>query len=232
MLSRVAVIPMLDREVYLYAEVDRIIGLRNGTARRWINGYERGGKHYEPILRVQSRDTEWATWGEFVEARILAELREEVQTRRLRLAIQALRETFRVDYPLAHLRPYLSAANHELILGGTDVGLDEAKMVVRTGQMLLGDGWPLIERAKLGVDEHGESFVAELPADDEFPDIVINPQRFSGQPTIAGRRIAVATIAGMRKAGESEEDLAGDYGLSIAQVRAAVDYAKKHRVAA
>ncbi len=34
---------MLDREVYAYAEVDKLIGLA-GTAKRWINGYERGGK--------------------------------------------------------------------------------------------------------------------------------------------------------------------------------------------
>lgn len=32
---------MLDREVYLYAEVDKLIGLAAGTARRWINGYKR-----------------------------------------------------------------------------------------------------------------------------------------------------------------------------------------------
>lgn len=232
MLSPVALISLLDREVYLYAEVDRIVGLRSGTARRWINGYERGGKSYAPILRTQPRDSEWVTWGEFVEARILAELREEVKTQRLRLAVQALRDAYKVDYPLAHLRPYLSAESRELVIGGADVGLDDEKMVVRTGQMLLGDGLSLMERATLGVDENGERYVTELPADDEFPDIVINPQRFSGQPTIAGRRIAVATIAGMREAGEGEADLAADYGLSISQVRAAVDYAKKHRLAA
>lgn len=233
MLSPVALIPMLDRDVYLYAEVDRIIGLRTGTARRWINGYERGEKRYKPILRVEYRDTEWATWGEFVEARILAEMREEVKTQRLRLAVQALRDTFGVRYPLAHLRPYLSAQDRDLVIGGADVGFDEeTKMVVRTGQMLLGEGWSLIEKARIGVDEAGERFVAELPVDEEFPEIVINPQRFSGQPTIAGRRVAVATIAGMRKAGEAEEDLAADYGLSIAQVRAAVEYAEKYRVAA
>ncbi|MDP7729465.1 DUF433 domain-containing protein [Mycobacterium sp. TY813] len=223
---------MLDREVYLYAEVDRIIGLRNGTAKRWINGYERGGVDYKPILRVEARDTEWVTWGEFVEARIIAEFREQVKTRRLRSAIQALRDTYQIDYPLAHLRPYLSAEATDLVIGGAEVGLDDAQMVVRTGQMLLGDGWPLIERARLGIDERGESYVAELPADEDFPEIVINPQRLSGQPTIAGRRVAVATIAGMNKAGESVEDLAADYGLSIAQVRAAINYADKHRLAA
>ncbi len=48
MLADMSVLSMLDRDVYLYSEVDRLIGLRGGTARRWINGYERGGKQYDP----------------------------------------------------------------------------------------------------------------------------------------------------------------------------------------
>ena len=75
MLAGMPVLNLLDRDVYLYSEVDRIVGLRPGTARRWINGYSRAGKHHDPILRIEPRDTEWATWGEFVEARILKEYR-------------------------------------------------------------------------------------------------------------------------------------------------------------
>ncbi len=232
MLADMSVLSMLDRDVYLYSEVDRLIGLRGGTARRWINGYERGGKQYDPILRAAPRATEWVTWGEFVEARVLAEFREEVPTRRLRAAVESLRATYRIDYPLAHLRPYLSAANRELTIGGGEVGLEEAQMVVRTGQLLISEGWPVVQRAQLGTDEQGEKYVAELAADDEFPGIVVNPRRYSGQPTFAGRRVSVETIARMVSAGEREEDLAADYGLSIAQVRAAVDYVAKHGHAA
>ncbi len=229
MLADMAVLSMLDHDVYLYAEVDRIVGLRAGTARRWINGYVRGGKQYDPILRAEPRGTEWATWGEFVETRILAQYREEdVPTRRLRAAIAALRETYRFDYPLAYLRPYLSADNRELMISGEDVGLDEVRMVLRTGQLILGEGWPVIERAQLGTDTRGEKFVTELPPDDDFPGIVVNPNRYSGQPTFVGRRVAVATIAGMVAAGDREEDLAADYGLSLIQVRDAVRYIEKH----
>jgi len=228
MLADMSVLSMLDHDVYLYAEVDRIVGLRSGTGRRWINGYQRSGKQYDPILRTEPRDTEWATWGEFVETRILAEYRDDVPTRRLRAAIAALRETFRFDYPLAYLRPYLSAANRELTVGGEDIGLDEARMVIRTGQLILGEGWPVIEQAQLGTDTRGEKFVTELPPDDDFPGIVVNPNRYSGQPTFVGRRVAVATIAGMVAAGEKEEDLAADYGLSLLQVRDAVRYIRKH----
>jgi hypothetical protein len=56
MLGLMSVTSMLDREVYTYAEVDRLIGLRGGTARRWINGYQRGGRSYDPILATPARD--------------------------------------------------------------------------------------------------------------------------------------------------------------------------------
>jgi hypothetical protein len=102
------VVSLLDRPVYLYREVDRVLGLRNGTAKRWINGYERQGRHYAPILRLEPVSTEWATWGEFVEARILAEYCDQrIVTKRLRAAVTALREIFGLRYPLAYAHPYL-----------------------------------------------------------------------------------------------------------------------------
>jgi uncharacterized protein (DUF433 family) len=234
MLARMPVTSMLDREVYLYAEVDRLIGLSAGTARRWINGYERSGKVYEPILRVAPRDTEWATWGEFVETRILAEYRDEnIPTARLRGAIDGLRRLYGIDYPLAHLRPYLAVHERDLTISGEEVGLSEDELVVRTGQHLLGGAsWNLIVQASLAQDETGEKIVTELRPDLEFPDIVISPDRYSGQPTFVGRRVSVATIAGMAKAGERPEDLAADYGLSLEQVQAAKDYAEKYSLSA
>lgn len=234
MLARMSVTSMLDREIYLYAEVDRLIGLSGGTARRWINGYGRSGTAYPPILRVTPRDTEWATWGEFVEARILAEYRDDnIPTARLRGAIEGLRRLYDIDYPLAHLRPYLAVHERDLTISGEEVGLSEDEMIVRTGQRLLfGSGRDLILHASLAQDERGEKVVSELRPDPDFSEIVISPDRYSGQPTFVGRRVSVATIAGMANAGERPEDLAADYGLSLAQVQSAVAYAQRYGLAA
>ena len=187
-----SVASMLDREVYVYAEVDRLIGLHGGTARRWINGYERAGKSYEPILRIVPRDTPWVTWGEFVEARMLAEFRdrEKVRTSRLRAAVDSLRRMYGINYPLAHLRPYLDVHERDVTISGSDVGLPDEQIIVRTGQRLLGDARWLADVAALDHDEEGEQVFTQLPADREFPDIVINPARLSGQPTFVGSRIS------------------------------------------
>lgn len=221
---------MLDREVYVYAEVDRLIGLRGGTARRWINGYERSGKSYPPILRVTPRDTPWVTWGEFVETRVIAEFRDfkNVPIPRLRAAIDELRRAFGMQYPLAHMRPYLSSYDRELTIKDE---ASEHEVVIRTGQQLLGDSLWLAKRSALENDENGETFIAEIPADRDFPDIVINPMRYSGQPTFVGRRVSPVTIAGMANSGEPHEVLAAEYGISVEQVDQAVAYTERYRLA-
>lgn len=230
MLSAMTVTSMLDREVYVYAEVDRLIGLRGGTARRWINGYERSGKSYPPILRVTPRDTPWVTWGEFVETRVIAEFRDfkNVPIPRLRAAIDELRRAFGMQYPLAHMRPYLSSYDRELTIKDE---ASEHEVVIRTGQQLLGDSLWLAKRSALENDENGETFIAEIPADRDFPDIVINPMRYSGQPTFVGRRVSPVTIAGMANSGEPHEVLAAEYGISVEQVDQAVAYTERYRLA-
>ncbi|MDZ7882211.1 MAG: DUF433 domain-containing protein [Mycobacterium sp.] len=232
MLSRMSVASMLDREVYVYAEVDRLVGLRGGTARRWINGYERSGTVHEPILRIVPRDTAWVTWGEFVEVRMLAEFRDikNVPTRRLRAAIDSLRRTYRPDYPLAYLKTFLDVHARDLTISGEEVGLPDEEVVVRTGQRLLGDAKWLADVAVLEHDDEGEPLIAQLPADKDFPEIVINPARLSGQPTFVGSRVSPVTIAGMANGGVPHEDLAADYGLSLSQIQQALDYTDKYRL--
>jgi uncharacterized protein (DUF433 family) len=227
---------LLDRQVYLYSEVDHLIGLHSGTARRWINGYVRSGKSYEPILRTAPVDSDWVTWGEFVETRILAEYRDqEIPTSRLREAVGDLREMFQVAYPLAHLRPYLGAENGDLAIArqSVDPSDEEGLMILRTKQLLLAaSSRAVIDTATLAIDAAGEKFAADLPADSRFPGIVLSPDHLGGQPTFVGRRVSVDTIAGMIAAGEDPADLAADYRLSIAQVRAAEAYAAAYGVAA
>lgn len=76
---------MLDRAIYSYADVDRLVGLHEGTSRRWLEGYSRSGKFYDPVLREEPIHVDVVTWGEMVEARLLAEFRSrDVSVQRLR----------------------------------------------------------------------------------------------------------------------------------------------------
>ncbi|MCA1709064.1 MAG: hypothetical protein LC808_39620, partial [Actinobacteria bacterium] len=82
----------------------RLLGLNLDTAKRWINGYRRHGREYEPIVREEPTDTTWVTWGEFIEARLLSEYRDlnEIKIIRMRRVVAALREYYYYYYYYYH----------------------------------------------------------------------------------------------------------------------------------
>ncbi|MDR0432273.1 MAG: hypothetical protein LBH48_03050, partial [Bifidobacteriaceae bacterium] len=98
---------LLDRPMYTYAGTDRLLHLPPGTARRWLNGYVRLGRFYDPVLRAEPLEADVVTWGEAVETRLLAEYRDKGASMvSLRPAVELLRAEFG-RYPLAHARPFL-----------------------------------------------------------------------------------------------------------------------------
>jgi hypothetical protein len=56
-------VSLLDHRVYGLSDVDRLLVLPPGTGRRWIDGYDRGGVHYPPVVRVERTRDEEVTWG-------------------------------------------------------------------------------------------------------------------------------------------------------------------------
>src|SRR5215472_15141943 len=99
------IVDLLDRPLYGMSQVDRLLALPSGTAKRWIDGYQRRGRLYDPVIRLESTGDEIVTWGEFVETRFLAEYRTKgVPLLRMRPAILELRKEFG-PYPLAQARP-------------------------------------------------------------------------------------------------------------------------------
>jgi len=114
--ERVGDVAVLDRRVYVMADVDLYLGLPAGTARRWIDGYQRGGRSYPPVIRPEHSGHESVTWGEFVETSLLSRYRSRgVSLQRLRPAVQRLRVEFDSHYPLASAAPYLDVSGRELV---------------------------------------------------------------------------------------------------------------------
>lgn len=58
--------------------------------------------------------------------------------------------------------------------------------------------------------------------------ITTNPDVLCGKPCIAGTRISVELVLEDLAAGSSVQDIADAYGLSLAQVRAALTFAAAH----
>ncbi len=213
------VIALLDRDVYGMGQVDRLLGLSRGTAYRWIDGYERRGRRYEPLVRAATSGSETVTWGEFVEVRLISEYRRQgVSVFRMRPAIMALRDEFSTDYPLAAAQPFLSAEGRELVLRvQQETNLRPSlRFVVRSGQTVL----PSLEvyRFQQAAD-YDDDMVRRFRIADN---VVIDPEYASGEPTITGRRLRVATVAESIAAGEQREAVAEMWDITPQAVDDAV----------
>ena len=213
------VIALLDRDVYGMGQVDRLLGLSRGTAYRWIDGYERRGRRYEPLVRAATSGSETVTWGEFVEVRLISEYRRQgVSVFRMRPAIMALRDEFSTDYPLAAAQPFVSAEGRELVLRvQQETNLRPSlRFVVRSGQTVL----PSLEvyRFQQAAD-YDDDMVRRFRIADN---VVIDPEYASGEATITGRRLRVATVAESIAAGEQREAVAEMWDITPQAVDDAV----------
>lgn len=223
-MSEAGLLDLLERPIYGMAQVDRLLRLKSGTAKRWIDGYERSGKKYPPVVRVDPTGDEIVTWGEFVETRLLAEYRNAgVPLVRMRPAVDRLREEFHPKYPLAHARPFVDVAGRELVLKIQEtVGLDRHLRLVelaKNGQIVLVEEADSFRRA---AQFRSDGVVERLLAVTEIPQVVIDPLRQFGEPVV--RSVPTEVIAEQVRAGESIAAIVELYELPSASVEAALRY--------
>lgn len=219
----------LERPVYGYSQVDDLLNLNVGTARRWIDGYVRRGREYAPVVRERRTEAELVTWGEFVETKLLAAYRDAgVPMLHMRPVVEGLRQRFQVRYPLATIRPYLDED-----LGVVYEVQEEAKLeasmrlVVEagSGQYVLA---PDVRRFRRiaefePMDDH--RVVARFRPLGEHRDVVIDPTRRFGNPVV--RSTPTDVLAELVRAGEPVEWVAAQYDLRLDQVLDALEYERQ-----
>lgn len=219
-MSKVA--SLLDRPVYTFPEVDRLLGLHAGTSRRWIDGYVRGAKHYPPVVREEATGSEAVTWGEFVETRLLSEYRNTgVPMLRMRPAVDILRREFG-PYPLARSKPFTDS--QDLILMVQDESALDRRMrfvVVRTGQIVLSEEMARYLEHVSFDDDDAPTAVHPLG---NGVSVAIDPLVRGGAPMVNG--VPTEVLASLHRGGDSIADLARWYDLSEADVGAAITYEK------
>jgi uncharacterized protein (DUF433 family) len=221
------VVELLDRPIYSFGQVDHILRLTPGTARRWIDGYTRGARAYEPVVRTASTGDETVTWGEFVETRLLSEYRDAgVPLIRMRPAVERLREELNTRYPLASAKTWLATDGRELVRKVQDeVNLNQRlAIVVRTGQGVL--AWSHeaddFQRSAEWTANSVDAQIRALRPVADIPEVRIDPLRSFGEPVVRGVRTDI--IAELRRAGDTTQMIAELYDLPVDVVDAAIRY--------
>jgi uncharacterized protein (DUF433 family) len=214
---------VLEREIYTEAAAARLLRLAPGTLHYWLEGGERNGKTYPPVIRETPKGGRKVTWAEFIEARLLREYRKHhnVPMHELRAFIGLLRDRLGVPYPLAHAEPYISG--RELVWQAqqdTNLAPDFALVAEVSNQyLLLPPAAAFVERVTWSDDG-----VAVRLRPDAYPNspVVIDPDVDYGSPTVRG--VKTETLAELADSGEDERELALLYGLTVDEVRHALAY--------
>ncbi len=223
-------VTVLDREMYTEAAAARLLGLPQGTLNYWLEGGERRGKVYRPVIRVEPRgDRAAVTWAEFVEAGLLREYRRthKVPMAELRAFIDVVRERYATPYPLADRRPYVSG--RDLLSHAQEAaGLDPEFCLVAEvrGQYVLTSPADSFVRR---VTWDGDTAAEWRPHNDPQSPVRMNPDVRFGRPAIAG--IATEVLWEHEQAGESVEEIAAEFSLQQDSVLWALAYETSARAA-
>jgi uncharacterized protein (DUF433 family) len=228
--------PLLDVELYALSEAARLLQLTTITLKRWLEGGNVSGTFYAPVIREQPTGSDVVTWGEFLEAGMLAEYRKKrkIALQRIRPFVDDLR---RLDsgtkYPLAEFQPDIDTAKRELVLRAQqDAGLLETEVFLRrVGHRSHPGGWQVqwAEPVRVFIDkvDFDVGIPQRLyPMGKEKP-VAIDPNVVFGIPQVHGIRTEIIreTYADLG----NEEEVAKDWGIEADDVRAALQWEMRLR---
>lgn len=216
-------VEILERDMYSEAEAARLLRLSQGTLNYWLEGGERRGKTYPPIIRVEPKGERSVTWAEFVEASLLREYRRthRVPMVELRNFIDSLRQSLGVPYPLAHQRPFVGADRRLVYEAQEDSGLDADYCLVASvsNQLILTHpAIVFVER----VTWEGDVAAGWRPHDDPASPVRIDPDVRFGRPAVGG--VSTETLWEHSEGGEDPHEIADAFDLDVDDVFWALAY--------
>jgi uncharacterized protein (DUF433 family) len=218
-------IETLDREIYTTSRAGKLLRVPPATLEWWLEGRSGPDQSYPPVLRAEPTGSKMVTWGEFVEAGYLREYRRthKVPLSHLRKFIDLLREHQGVPYPLAHYKPYVGEGQKLVIKLQEEADLPPELwlFVPVNNQIILLPGAEAF-LAKVDFSKDEAQWAERLHPNGKQSPVVFDPEYSFGEPTVRGVRTEV--LAELIEAGEAMDEVAEEYGLKVAQLKAALSY--------
>jgi uncharacterized protein (DUF433 family) len=215
-----------DHPAYTLPEAARYLKVAQGTLRSWVIGRPcqsgRRPPHFKALIHPAGNPPPMLSFWNLIEAHVLRSLRTDqgVRMDALRRATNYAQKTWKIDRLL--LSPELQADAGKLLL--THYG--ELIELSASGQVAVRrmfnehlarvrwDNWQFPVKLYPAT---GETLPSARP-------IAIDAQVAFGRPVVAKRGITTSIIADRIDAGETPEELAADYDLSVDEVEEAVLY--------
>ncbi len=220
---------VLDQELYSEAEAARLLRLAPSTLHWWLEGGERRGRTYRPVLRVEPTGCHAVSWAEFIEAGLLRQYRRvhQVPLPQLRRMIDILRDRWGA-HPLVHEQPYLGPGRRLLVEAQDEAGVAPEYQLVAVvgGQLLL---LPPAESFVEKVEWDRDVPVRWRPHADPGSPVRIDPEVRFGKPAVRG--ISTEVIWEHVEANESFGEVADQFDLTPDEARWAYAYETSARAA-
>jgi uncharacterized protein (DUF433 family) len=233
-----AYIPAFARDArheptYGLAQAAPYLGLSETTLRQWVMGrpLQAGSDFSPPLIKLPDPERPVLSFTNLVEAYVLASLRRKhrIKMRKIRQALSYLEHELESEHPLA--TEQLESAGGSLFIKKYGQLIDLPESGQTAIEEVLRPYLQRIEHDALGLAER--FYPVRRTADASAPRVVvIDPEVSFGRPTIAGRGISVSILIERFSAGESMEDLAEDYDLTMPQIEEAIRYGLPDELAA
>lgn len=209
---------------YTLADVARFARVPTPTLRSWVTGRNYrthgGPERFKPLI-VPASPTH-LSFINLVEAHVLAAIRRNhgVPMHKVRSAIDYVGRELGVQHPLA--REKFETDGVSLFIRR----LEKLFNASESGQVAMQDVLSIYLQ-RIRYDEAGMSalffpFTRATAERDQPQEVVINPAVMWGRPVILGTRIDTRTVFSRYRAGETLDEIAEDFNLTLEQVDEAV----------
>jgi uncharacterized protein (DUF433 family) len=206
---------IFETPAYPFVEAAHYLNLPLSTLRAWCLGQpmrvDSRARRFQPLIRLDGTQHRALSFLNLVEAHVLAGIR-----RQHHIPLPAVRRA--LEFTAKRLRTRRPLAEVQFQTDGVDLLVERLGSLInvtRDGQTEMADvlreHLKRIERNEQGVPIRLFPFTRKDERGEPPAVVVIDPHIAFGRPVLVGRAVPTAVLADRFKAGDSFEQLAGDY---------------------
>jgi len=213
--------------VYSVIEAAHYLRIPRSTLRAWVAGqaYRANGRRgmFRPIITAPDSRLRLLSFINLVEAHVLDALRtqhqHQISLQTIRRALHYLAREFHTAHPLVDQRFETDGVNLFVRRYGALVNISESGQLAM--RRVLETYLRRVDRDEAGLVARLYPFTRKRNADEPRA-VVIDPRIAFGRPVLVGTGIPTVVIAERYKAGDSVDELAGDYGRDRLEIEEAL----------
>lgn len=219
---------LLNMRLFSVSEAGRLLSIPSSTLSYWLHGSRRRGRVYDPVLRESLNDDGVLTWGEFIEAGLIKQLRErKVKLDDIRRFSRAAHLGLGWDHPLARHDVYVGPSQKMVYEAQRIAGLDEqAPLFLPAGADKCGSGQQFLFGETLKdflepIAFEGEVPVRYRPRPRHF-EVIVDPRVRFG--TLHSEGIPTEALWSLHRGGDTVDAIAESFHLDVRRVEEAIAF--------